>query len=227
MGTSKGYIPPTTIKWSQAKRAVTDFLNNKDSESKQNAVSKFADAMRSEAKTHSIVNAASDIVSFSKHVSAVGLNNALRDWGREDLIGKSSEEIWNELLNDFTNNGNTTDDYMASEALANALQNLEVFQLEDLNKVDSSELLKEIIIEYIKSNFAFRYSEQIAKSHSPAETKRILDQVKDYISLELKNNLHEEEIRNIDYKNMNNERIVAKTIDMAWNILTEFFPEVK
>ena len=102
-----------------------------------------------------------------------------------------------------------------------------MFQLEDLKNVDSSLLLREIIIEYIKSNFAFRYSEQIAKSHSPAETKRILDQVKDYISLELKNNLNEEEIRKIDYKNMDNERIVTKTIDSAWNTLIEFFPEVK
>jgi hypothetical protein len=92
--------------------------------------------------------------------------------------------------------------------------------------VDSTSLLKEIIIEYIKSNFAFRYSEQIAKGHSPAETKNILDQVKDYISLELKNTLGEQDISMIDYKNMDNAQIVNRTIENAWNILIECYPEV-
>ena len=32
MGTSKGYIAPTTPHWSQAKRAVTSYINNGDSD---------------------------------------------------------------------------------------------------------------------------------------------------------------------------------------------------
>ena len=44
MGTSKGYIAPTTVPWSQAKRAVTGYINNGDSEARANAASKFATA---------------------------------------------------------------------------------------------------------------------------------------------------------------------------------------
>jgi hypothetical protein len=33
MGTSKGYIPPTRIKWANAKRAVTQMLNDRDASS--------------------------------------------------------------------------------------------------------------------------------------------------------------------------------------------------
>ena len=33
MGTSKGYIAPTTPHWSQAKRAVTSYINSGDGES--------------------------------------------------------------------------------------------------------------------------------------------------------------------------------------------------
>lgn len=44
MGTSKGYIAPKTPHWSQAKRAVTSYINN--SGSRANAAGKFAQAMR-------------------------------------------------------------------------------------------------------------------------------------------------------------------------------------
>lgn len=39
MGTSKGYIAPTTLHWSKAKRAVTSFINNRDYDSKAKAAS--------------------------------------------------------------------------------------------------------------------------------------------------------------------------------------------
>ena len=44
MGTSKGYIAPTTSHWSTAKRAVTAFINNRDFDSKAKAASKYATA---------------------------------------------------------------------------------------------------------------------------------------------------------------------------------------
>ena len=46
MGTSKGYIAPTTSHWSTAKRAVTAFINNRDFDSKAKAASKYATAMK-------------------------------------------------------------------------------------------------------------------------------------------------------------------------------------
>lgn len=46
MGTSKGYIAPTTPHWSTAKRAVTAFINNRDFDSKTKAASKYATAMK-------------------------------------------------------------------------------------------------------------------------------------------------------------------------------------
>ena len=45
MGTSKGYIPPTKPEWSKAKRAVSGFLRNRDSDSRANVIQKFGEAM--------------------------------------------------------------------------------------------------------------------------------------------------------------------------------------
>ena len=41
MGTSKGYIAPTTPHWSQAKRAVTSYINNGDSGARAYAANKL------------------------------------------------------------------------------------------------------------------------------------------------------------------------------------------
>ena len=49
MGTSNGYIPPTKPEWSNAKRAVSGFLRNRDSDSRTNAIQKFGEAMNSSA----------------------------------------------------------------------------------------------------------------------------------------------------------------------------------
>ena len=47
MGTSKGYISPTKPEWTSAKRAVSSYLRNRDSESRANAMSKYVAAMAS------------------------------------------------------------------------------------------------------------------------------------------------------------------------------------
>ena len=49
MGTSKGYIPPTKPEWSNAKRAISSFLRNRDADSRVNAIQKFGEAMSSGA----------------------------------------------------------------------------------------------------------------------------------------------------------------------------------
>lgn len=227
MGTSKGYIPPKTIKWSQAKRAVTGFARNGDSDSKAFAVAKFAEAMKSDVQSAAISNAVEQLISFAGHASTVGINNALRDWGREDLIGKSSEEIWSELLNQFTNEGASTEDYLAADALTGALEYLQVKQIEELENISADVLLKEVLIAYIQSSFAFRYSEQIGQGHTPVETKRILDQARGCISLEIRNTLDMSDINSINYKNIKDEKIGDKYLQKAWDILIACYPEVE
>ena len=93
MGTSKGYIAPTTPHWSQAKRAVTSYINSGDGESRAKAASKYASAMHHDiATSEQFTKAAGSILSFAQAVSRGGINNALHEFNRNDLIGKSSDE---------------------------------------------------------------------------------------------------------------------------------------
>ena len=125
MGTSKGYIAPTTSHWSTAKRAVTAFINNRDFDSKAKAASKYATAMKTDMSTGgSFQSAAARTLGFAQKVASGGLDNALREYNREDLIGKPSEVVWTELLHEFTNSGASVEDNMAADALSQAMDNL-------------------------------------------------------------------------------------------------------
>ena len=137
MGTSKGYIAPTTSHWSTAKRAVTAFINNRDFDSKAKAASKYATAMKTDMSTGgSFQSAAARTLGFAQKVASGGLDNALREYNREDLIGKPSEVVWTELLHEFTNSGASVEDNMAADALSQAMDNLEIEDIADISNSD-------------------------------------------------------------------------------------------
>ena len=226
MGTSKGYIAPTTPQWSQAKRAVTSYIKNGNMESRAKAVSKFASAMHHDlASSEQFTKAAGSILSFAQAVSHAGINNALHEFNRNDLIGKSSDEIYNELVQEFTNYGNTTEDYLSAEAIRAALKELNITDLEDLKVVAPDVLLKEMLIEYIKFSFAFRYEEKIRMKRNPEETERLLEEMGKYISDELHNNLKLEDIKTIDFEHMQASEIVKRSLEDAYQVFELFYRE--
>lgn len=226
MGTSKGYIAPTTLHWSQAKRAVTAYIKNRDGNSRANAASKYASAMHRDLKGSSnFIKAAGNILSFTNAVSSGSLNNALRDFNRSDLIGKSSNEIYNELIQSFTNYGSTTEDYLSAEAIRSALKILEVIDMEQLKEINPNVLLKEILIEYIKFSFAFRYEEKIRMKRSPAETEKLLVEMGKYISNELHNKLDLEDIKMVNYSQMETSNLVEKSLQDAYQVFEMFYEE--
>ena len=79
MGTSKGYIAPTTLHWSTAKRAVTSFINNRDYDSKAKAASKYATAMKQDLTTNS--DRTSTVIG-----KVLGLGQSLKNQGIEKTL---------------------------------------------------------------------------------------------------------------------------------------------
>lgn len=226
MGTSKGYIAPTTPHWSQVKRAVTSYINSGDGESRAKAASKYASAMHHDiATSEQFTKAAGSILSFAQAVSRGGINNALHEFNRNDLIGKSSDEIYNELIQDFTNYGNTTEDYLSAEAIRAALKGLNITDLGDLKDVAPDVLLKEMLIEYIKFSFAFRYEEKIRMKRNPEETERLLEKMDKYISNELHNNLKLEDIKTMDFGHLQASEVVKRSLEDAYQVFELFYGE--
>ena len=88
MGTSKGYIAPSTPYWSRAKRSVTSYLGNPSDNKRNSAASGYAKAMGSAGFSNNrAVHAFSGIASFAAFSGANGYQAALREieYGRTSL----------------------------------------------------------------------------------------------------------------------------------------------
>lgn len=228
MGTSKGYIAPKTVHWSNAKRAVTSYINNGDDNSRSKAANKFANAMKQDiGASRSFAKASGNVLAFANAVSRGGINQALQDIGRTDLIGKNAEEVFYELINDFTNSGSTVEDYLSAEAISSALKELQIVDMEQLKDVSCEDLLKEMLIEYTKFSFAFRYEEKIRMKKSPAETKKLLEEMNKHISNELHNKLDLSQLKIVDFSNLNTSELVEKYLLEAYEVFEMFYGEAE
>lgn len=226
MGTSKGYIPPTTPHWSQAKRAVTSFGKNRDYASKANAASKYATAMKADMSTgSSFQSAAAGVLGFAQKVASNGLEAALREYNREDLIGKSSDVVWSELLHDFTNAGATTEDNLAADALSQALENLNIEDISRIGDISTDVFLKEMLKEYIKAHFDFCYEEKISKGRSPAQTADIIKDMHEYIENSIDGDLDLHKLKTVNFSDMRASEIVNDALRDAFSVFERYYGE--
>lgn len=226
MGTSKGYIAPTTPHWSKAKRAVTSFVNNQDYDSKTKAAGRYAAAMKTDMSARgSFQSAASAMMGFAQQVAASGLDNTLKEYNREDLIGKSSEVIWSELLHEFTNAGASIEDNLAADALSQAMDNLDIEDIVDIGNVPADVLLKEMLKEYIKVNFDFRYEEKISRGKTPAQTADILKDMHEYIENSIDGELDLSGLKTVDFSDIGASRIVENILIDALSVFEKYYGE--
>lgn len=226
MGTSKGYIAPSTIKWTQAKRAVTNYLNNQDHESMGKAASKFASAMKSEVnESVAVVGAIGKLTSFANGVRNNGFDQTLKTFGREDLINKDPEEVLDALISDFTNAGATTEDFLAAQAIGEALNILGIKDLSSISDVDMIDLTVEVLSEYLKYSFSFRFSERIAKGRTIAEADAITKKMESYISNKVHSDFDKNRVKNLDLKHLESSNVVHELLRDALNIFEYFYEE--
>lgn len=226
MGTSKGYIAPTRIEWSNSKRAVTQMLHDGNTASITKAASKFATAMKTDAVSESVFSkAVSSILGFSRNVSAHGLDYALNQINRPDLIGKSSSEIWNELFNEYTNNSATAEDSLAADALSKSLSNLDIDDPMQLSNISQEVLLKELLSNFISINFDFRYAEKIAKGRTPADAHRIMKEMRDYIRSVTYDRLKIDDIGDVDFTKLSGSQYIDNALKEAYSIFEDLYEE--
>lgn len=94
----------------------------------------------------SFASAAGNVIALAQDIRKYGLEHSLVNFGRSDLIGKSSDEILQELLYQFTNDSASIEDSLAADSLSQALENLQIDSVEQLGSVDLDILLKEMVI---------------------------------------------------------------------------------
>ncbi|MGE5630797.1 MAG: hypothetical protein ACM3TR_06825 [Caulobacteraceae bacterium] len=226
MGTSKGYIAPTRIEWTHAKRAVTEMIKHTNPGAIANAASKYASAMKADGfQGSTFPKAASGILGLARSIVYNGLENTLRDIGREDLIGKSSDEIWNELLHYYTNESATKEDSLAIDALSLSLKNLDIDDIDKLGDIPQDTLLKEMLINFVELNFEFRFSEKIGKDRTPADTNKIVGDMKGYIRSSLYEKLSFQDIVSIDFGHLSGDQYVVEALTDAYTLFEKLYEE--
>ncbi|MEG0577733.1 MAG: hypothetical protein RR500_07720 [Bacilli bacterium] len=226
MGTSKGYIPPTRPEWTKAKRAVTGLLNDKGGNSVANVSSTFATAMKSEIKSNSTFSqATANIFSFIQIVKNEGAENALISIGYESLISKSTNEIWDTLLHEYTNDGSTVEESLVLDALTQALENLGIESLENIIEISQDALLKEMLIEYISISFEFRFFEKISRDRSPKQANQIIEEIRTFIRNDLYEQLYVSDMSTIDFSSISGSEYIEKSLIDAYSVFERYYEE--
>lgn len=227
MGTSKGYIPPTKPAWSNAKRAVSGFLRNRDTDSRMNAIQRFGEAMSSGSAigTTSFANAAGRVLGVAYDIRQYGVEQGLINFGRSDLIGKSPNEILQELLYQFTNNSSSLEDSLAADALSQALDSLQIESIDQLGNIDLDILLREMVTSFVQISFDANFEEKIGKGRTSAEKFEILNEMHSYIADALHTSLSNKEMNQINLNDISAANIVKETLKEAYDVCAHFYGE--
>jgi len=146
-----------------------------------------------------VVGTARNLGSFLSRVADAGLEAALHDQGRDDLIGKSANDVFDCLLEEFAGPASTLDNALAREALAEMRDEL----LEDAATFEEVEQqLEELVTErgifgviasffgnYVFRLFCRNFYEVWLKKVGAAKTNFKLNEIKDYITSSLRTKL--------------------------------------
>lgn len=224
MGTSKGYIAPSTPNWASAKRGVSDFISHPTESNKQSAAAKYARAVNvDESMLGKVASAFSDFIGFVSSSNHNGVSQALIDYKKENLKDLSPEEDFSELINSFTE-GNTIDDIIANNCISDALLILGIESVDDFSKIEYNELIKELVCQFAMQKFAQLFDKHIMNKCDSVVVARTREKdIKEYIYYTVKFKLTDDEITEINPRDIANEHIIKDIIKKAFDILEHYY----
>lgn len=227
MGTSKGYIAPSTPHWSRAKRSITSYLGNPSDEKKTSAASGYAKAMNATGFSNSrAVSAFSGMASFAVSSGAKGYHAALQEIGRDDILALPPEEALSELIHAFASDGATIDDAIALDCISDALTVLEIQLPEQLSTLDVNKLIKELVCQFAKHKFAQLFDKQIRnKFPNVEEANARIAEMQEYIYYTMELKLTSNVLLEINPENLANEPVIQETLAKGFEFLGEFYGE--
>ena len=147
-------------------------------------------------KTSAAVGTAHNLGGFLSSVGTVGLEQALRERGRDDVVGKSASDVADALLDEFAGPASTLDNALARESLAEIrdeiLSDAETFEdvEERLNAAIDEFGIFGILVSffghYIFKMFCRNFYEEWVKKVGDTKAAGSLRQIKDYITASLR-----------------------------------------
>lgn len=204
MGTSKGYLPPTTPEWKRAKSSLSSFMRNRGNGSgggdkRNKPVGNYAKAHQSTGNYSAIGTTGAKVVGLFNLIAEKGLNTALNEVGLSHLIGKKSDELYNGLVNYFSNETGNIEDGIIRDSLTQLFIDLKIESTEELANIKSEEFLMSFIIKYIQVDFKTQFFERILSGRSIEESKSIIKDISEYIDYTIRDNYNINDMAKIDW----------------------------
>lgn len=175
-----------------------------------------------------MVGTARNLGGFLSRVGEVGLAETLRERGLEDLIGKSSSQVSDMMLDEFAGPGSTLDNAVAREALADVrdeiLQNAESFEdveqalNQTLDDVGLFGVLASFFGSYVFRLFCRNFYEVWHKKVGDAKASKALREIRDYITSSLRAKLAARDLKSVNWKAQEGlkvtDEILKETLDV-------------
>ena len=226
MGTSKGYISPSTPNWASAKRGISGYISDPSETKKKGAIADYSKAMTADTSLYQ--NAAAIFADFGNFVSYSnhhGIERALSEYGKDYINELSAEEAFFSLVNSFSE-GNTIDDVIANGCISEALIVLEINSLDDFSKIDNKALIKELVCQFAKQKFAQMFDKHIKnKCKNINAAQSYLKDLQEYIYYTVKSQLTDNALSEINPKSIANVEIVTRVINKAFDLLEHYYDE--
>jgi hypothetical protein len=168
------------------------------------------------------VGTARNLGGFLSRVGEVGFEEALRERGLENIIGKSAAEIAEALLDEFAGPASTLDNALAREALADIrdeiLKDAETFlDVEErlgaaIDEFGVFGILATFFGHYVFKMFCRNFYEEWLKKVGDSKAASGLRQIKDYITSSLRTKLANRQIGKVDWKKSEGIRLTEEVL---------------
>lgn len=222
MGTSKGYIPPKSPEWRQAKGAVTRMSGtNYSKDNARKAIGKYAEAY---SKTHlgnsSFSNVAGNFLNFLNDIKNDGFDSTIEKYGLDSIKNKNGSELYNGILDYFSRAIATIDDQIVRDSLYDTLEDMEVDTFESLNNIQSEDFLITFIINFAVKNFEECFAEKIlSKQENIDRYDMIIEDVENLIGDRILADMKINDILKMDFLSDDGQAYINNICKLSYDSL--------
>lgn len=178
MGTSKSYIPKSSLNNTRIKRAMNSYMNDNANVSRvvNRIGASLSDDTNSPTKS-SVGRPLGNFISLFEDFKKYGIDKTLESNGLLNLKHLSGSDLINALLDEFLEENTILEDSTIRHTFDDTLENMHITNLEDLKNLDSKDFLVNFIIIYIQNTFLLKNSEYMIKKWGNAKKEYLVNEI--------------------------------------------------
>lgn len=224
--------PPLAI-WAAAKKAMTSVVSGKGSKASiQSAMRTYVRAKgghKAAAKVSTSAQRATvTLGKFLADVKKEGVEQALKNYGLDSLVGKNAKAVFAEIIDALTPTGATNDEVAARNAIKDALMQLyekctlEEKGIENLKTMDAPMVagcIETAISQYIYHRLLHELGDSIQRNASTAkEAVKLQRDIKAYVQSTIKLGLKRKNVLGIDWKGQEGKKFIQDNFEKAFKV---------